>query len=283
MKNLFFILLTSFVFSHLEVSAYIPPSRFIFEQTVKKNPPEAIHFETEVTLTRGVDQFKIKEQWYMNSDNTFHVHAQGLGLLKDQFKTDLIFSGSKKNFSLNGQKSSVTSSNEIPERLIKMNSLDRMGNYFERLNVIPAGALNKKIFSVKNNEYSYEVESFVRLSRALGLTSYLIKLNPYAQQEEPALWIEQDRFAIRKVRFPSGAVAEFDLYADYEKTFHLPRKITITWAANKAEIKITPLGKKAPIKNSEFLLSALEESKGLNQISHIPGADIVTEFYSRFR
>lgn len=263
--------------------AYIPPGRFVLEQTAKKIPADPIHFEAEITLTHGVDQFKLKEQWYMNSDNTFHIQVQGLGVLKNFIKSDYIYSGGRRQYSLNSQKLHQAASSEIPEVFLKMNSFDRLTKTFEKMRILPSGVINKKIFSVKNNEYSYEVESYLRLSRAEGVICYLLKINPYSQQEEPALWIEQDRFAIRKIRFPSGAVAEYESYFDYEKNFQLPKKITLTWGAHKAEIKITMLGKKAPIKNPDFLISNLEDSRNLATSSDLPGANIINEFYSRFR
>lgn len=273
--------------SSLKIFGYIPPSRFIIEQTVKKNPVESLHFETEVTLSKGVDLFKIKERWYLSSDNNFHVSSQGLGNLKDLLSLDIIYSGGKKHLSIRAQKLTQPASFEMAEKLMKINSVDRFSSFFEKLNILPKGSLRKKIFSSKNNEYSYEVESFVRLSRALGLPSYLLKVNPYSQEEEPALWIEQDRFAVKKIRLPSGATVELDSYVDFEKSFHLPQKITYSWGGSKAVVKIIPisskLANKFPIKNPDLLISSLEESKSLELLNVIPGSDLITEFYSRFR
>ena len=85
-------------------------------------------------------------------------------------------------------------------------------------------------------------EPFVRLARSGGTINYAfgsIATGEAAHTHPRGLWIEQDQFVLRKIRFHSGAELSAERYSNYSRGLDYPRKRTLQWENQTVNIQNT--------------------------------------------
>jgi hypothetical protein len=124
----------------------------------------------------------------------------------------------------------------------------------------------------------------LRLGRVGGVVNYAIgEPTPVGAAPLPGLWIEQDQFLVRKVRFPDQVSVLADQYQHLELNLWLPKVRTVNWNSQLAQIHL--INARSYPKSSPNQL-ALLNPKSLSERAvplRLPEDPVLREFYSRFR
>lgn len=241
--------------------AYIPPTDFILSRTAENTPRGHLSVEYSVQFENGPHQYMTRESWIFGENGQMKLKvSQG-------FQLDIAYSPSERVFLDKQGRKAQRLSAEFIERLHFLKSHDA---YIKAMNDqgIPKDRIQNPI-----------------LSRGAGVVNYgFFERAPVADDQGqgtvlfPGIWIEQDQFLFRQVRFRSQALLQMEEYQQVGKAF-FPKLQSLQWGKNKVVIKTISVNEKKAIKPNDFLV---ESSLDLSMVP----AEIkstVLEFYSRFR
>src|SRR5690606_37658128 len=134
-------------------------------------------------------------------------------------------------------------------------------------------------------DFKYEPEPWVRLSRTGGVVNYAfgVPTPPTQELNSPGLWIEQDEFVIRKLRFPNQVEMIADNYSQFSRNLRYPRQRTIRWGNNSVNIRLLNASARPAASANQLLPTSLDKNSVTDGIQSLPASSTVLEFYSRFR
>lgn len=260
MKHLFLFLF----FSQL-ASAYIPPTRVIFQKLSENSGSGGYEIVKEVHFN-SPEAFPLKETWKIENERIFKVTIEPLGSTKKDKMHILYVNGQKAVIS--NQKREVSKLPiEHAERLFHFRNVENLAAYFTNLQVLSSASGNLDL---------------ARLNRAQGVISYGLgkKTAESSNSLLPYLWIEQDRFVIRKVRFENGTEVRTEAFQTYPKGLYHPQEINLKWGEKSARIKTVSVTlKKWP--SDTFQIKNLEDSQKFLSEQLVDSTS--QEFYKRFR
>lgn len=260
--------------------AYVPPFQFIAGRVVKHHGRNAYVIEQEVTITSGNETVTGIEKWTVEDGATLQLSLKGpLGR-----GTFVYLRGTKTWKDASSSLKSETQSKEFTEPFFHSRTAAGLVDQIVTASILSRSQMNppkKPIRSLKDIQYS--PETYVRLGRTSGAIAYALgQPTPVnAPKPFPGLWIEQDRFHIRKIRFPTTAEVVADEYSEFAYDLAFPRQRTITWDGKTARIqvlKVTAIGSKGSISNQ--VLSAKDVSVEWPETAT---SAAIQEFYRRFR
>jgi hypothetical protein len=267
------------------VFAYIPPTRMILQRTAENSGSGVYSIEQEVQFNNAQDSLFLRETWVIENDRTMRVTITGTKDLKDQIKMQFVYAGGQR-WNLNGSRENHRISEDFLEKYFNFRSTDHLANTLVNLKILPTNALAKKSFPTKNLEnFKYEPEDFVRLSRAGGVPNYAFgPPSPSEGASSPGIWIEQDQFLVRKFRLPSQVEVTADNYNQYARGLNYPKIRTIRWGQNTVTIRLIGItAQRGGVASSLFQPNSLDISTKLDGLNNQPAKDAILEFYSRFR
>ena len=264
--------------------AYIPSSQYIIQKTINNHGKGYYRIEQEVTFPFGNDQKVIKETWYSDDGKNFYLLAKGRG-----FHLERLY--------VNGKVYAKNSDGEIkkldwPTEFIEPWFLTTSTSVFRRLitkaNIAGPEALNWEPVK-KLKEVTSVNDLPLRLSRNRGIVMYAYG-GPTPQGDEnlkPTLWIEQDKFVIRRLRFSSTSEVVADEYSEYSRDLQFPKTRVLNWESHNVPIRViqvTSLGTRS--KRGKELISydgfaKSEKNKTLVEENLVN--DVIRDFYARFR
>lgn len=280
MQRIAFILTLLFVGA---ANAYIPPTRMIIERTAENGGSGSYTIEQEVQFSNGPDVLALRETWEIDRGQAMKVTVSGVRDLKDKVRAQILYAGGQKwDLSPSGKRESARIPADFTERLFHWRDLNTAAAQLTAMRLIPASAFQKKALPRKSEDIRHTSEEGVRLSRTGGAIAWAFgnPSSPTSEQREPGLWIEQDQFLIRKIRFPSLAEMTADQYASYARGLQLPKVRTIQWGANTVTVRLLSVNGKGP---TTLSTSALEITPRWDGLAGQPAQKTVEEFYSRFR
>lgn len=260
MKLFFFILFVA------QISfAYIPPTRVIFQKLAENSGSGGYEIVKEIHFNNP-EAFPLKETWKIENERVFKVTVEPLNSTSKSKMHVLYINGQKVTLS-NKKKELSKLSIEHAERLFHFRNVDNLAAYFTNLQVLSSASGNLDL---------------ARLNRAQGVITYGIgrKTPEGSSNLQPYLWIEQDRFVIRKVRFENGTEIRTEAFQTYPRGLYHPQEINLKWNDKSARIKTISVNlKKWPA--GTFQLKSLEDSESF--ISEQLVDSTSQEFYKRFR
>lgn len=249
------------LFSNLFVSsfAYTPPSDFILQRTAENALRSPIAIEYEVTIKTPNHSTTIMEQWYIESPEKMRLRVS------KGPQIEIVYQNNERSFLDRQGRKSQRISSEFLERPAFLASPESLRKFIQDLGV-PANSLT----------------GAPPLSRADGVVNYgFFQRTPEAVQVlNPGVWVEQDHFLPRQVRFKSGAQLNLSDYRPYGKTTMLPYQKTIRWKNSQAELRITRVIEKKKFAPQE--LTTLETTLDFGTME-TELKQAVLEFYSRYR
>ena len=158
------------------------------------------------------------------------------------------------------------------------------------LKIVPQKILTKeqKIRTLKDINNNHE--PYIRLARSGGTINYAFgKASPIGATTLPAgLWIEQDRFVIRRLRLPSQAEIGAEDFDDFSGLLY-PKNRSVSWDQKTVSLKTVRV---AALPTSEelkqrfqvsYLRSKRRETKNAITTPADLAANQIKDFYSRFR
>lgn len=264
--------------------AYIPPTTTILEKTAENAGTGTYVIEQEVRLVRANEQVLFKEIWSVESDKTMRLQVIPEASQRNAFRYQAIYSGGNR-WTLNFDKK--RQSQKLPEEFAEK------WFFFKGKESLAQALLNHKILSSLPSpqspkktktglDYKVEPEKGVRLSRAQGVVSY--GFGDLDQATSPALWIEQDQFVLRKLKWSTQATMVTDNIKSYVKNLRLPENQVIQWDQSRAEIHVLNVTlKPAAAIKKDFQLTSLDQIQSFEGFKSEESQRLTEEFFARFR
>ncbi len=270
----------SFAFS-LQAFAYVPNSKFILIRLAKNNGKGFYQVEQDVQFRTDTDPIVLRERWTVENGDSLRLTVTGKSAT-ETFRHEVLYKDGKR-YAVDATGAVKTSNlpSEFFEPYLYLRGSKSILDMLVRQKVIPANfnAYKKQVKSFNN--VVYPAETFVRLSRGGGTITYAIG-NPTpanATRPNPGVWIEQDSFLLRRLRYPTRAEVESDNHLFASGGFRIPRDRTVTWETSAATIKVASVkGAQSSVASKLLTTASLQGAK-----QKLPDALAVQDFYSRFR
>lgn len=265
--------------------AYILPTRVILDKTADNAGRGIYAIEQEVQFANGADNLSLKETWLIENDHTMRLTVTGTKELQSTVRLQFVYNNGQRYDLPGGKVHAQKVSPDFMEKYFNFRNGEQLGQALVNLKLIPASALSRPPVPKKGDDFKYQPEPFVRLSRTGGVVNYAFGVpTPVDQQENnPGLWIEQDQFVIRKIRLPSQAEMTADNYSQFAHGLSYPRDRVIRWDNNSVNIRLISASARTGNANSLFQPSSLDVPVKLDGLNGQPARDAVIQFYSRFR
>jgi len=252
------------VFS-LFAEAYVPNTRMILSRTVENSGSGGYQIEKEVKFSNPEIPV-LKESWNLENERTLRLTVVPVGP-KPAPKLTILWSGGQRHLLLGGTKETTRPSAENAERLFHFRTTDNFVQYLHQQSILQATSGNLDL---------------ARLNRAQGVVTWgLGKITEEGSDRlAPYLWIEQDRFVIRKVRFASKSELTADSFQVYAKGLHYPDVVTLAWDDQKVRLTTQSVSQKK-FTPPFFQASQIEDSQEFMRL--MAKWPVVSDFYKRFR
>ncbi len=285
-RKTFFLFASILVFFD-QAHAFIPPPRMILVRTAENQGQGPVEVKLEVVISSQQDSLVVREVWQIENSATMKVAVVGQDALRELFRFDLLYRDGKKYWRTPSEGiKSMRLPNDFFENWFHARSSENLANLIIASNILPANFQNQKPFVQKKDKFVYEALDFLSLARVGGTVNYLFGRRLSGDgQSAPAVWIEQDLFRIRKIRFPSGATVRADQYANLKRNLDYPRQRVAVWENGSAHIRV--------LSGGDFKATGQTFSPNhLTPFSQWPDEvvndrkasfKILREFYSRFR
>ncbi len=260
--------------------AYIPKTKTILSRVVDNAGAGPYLVEQEVQFPVGTDSFTVKETWYIDNENNMVLEVHGTRELKDRLHFVISYQGNKKSWVTSKGAQSHALSFDFIEKPFYIRRSDSLGQHFIQAGILPPLALARKATPRNLNEVHYQQEAWVRMGRVGGSLAWVFgePAKPDSTQLPPGLWIEQDQFYIRKIRWPQQVELTADNYSSFSRGLNLPKNRILRWSAGQVNIQLLSAksfsSKERPNKNAAFNIGVLQ---------NLPVRAAFEEFYTRFR
>jgi len=261
----------------------------ILDRTAKNQGNTGYVIDLEISFDNKSQTQVVKEHWVIENAESLRVFARGERDLKEQLSLLRIYDKSKKFYmDESGTVRSTRFSGEFFEPLFHIRTVKKLHRALIDLSILPEASTRHKSAPIDVKEPTYDKVPYLRLSRAAGVIAYALGMPPQkdATQLNPEIWIEQDRFVIRKMRLPSQTEIVADDYQKFVGSLSFPQTRTVRWANNSVKIRVINI-KNTPVtsKIRELLSPKIftEEKKKAEKLNVLPEDPIIQEFYSRFR
>lgn len=276
----FFILIAALLGS-LTSFAYIPPVRMILER-VSDNAGNGIYvIEQEVQINTGLDPIYLRETWTVENDRTFRLSVTGTKDLRDSIQLQFVYvNGQKWQLKEGNRRESFKISEEFAERYFHVRNFENLIGYLQILKVLPSPLPQRK---APGKDGKFDLEPYLRLSRTDGAVTYALgqPTPPDTKERLPGIWIEQDQFVVRKVRFPSQAEVVAENYAVFTRGLNFPKLRTIQWGTNTVYLRVLSVtGKNS---SEAFQPQSLDTPRMIKNLPNAAVQSLIEEFYTRFR
>ncbi len=268
---------------------YIPKTRMILSRVLKNNGSSIYVVNQEVHFKTESDAIVVKETWTIENGRTLRLTARGGLTESDKWQYNVIYrDGRRFIFEEDDKVHNYPQSAEFVEPFFHFRKLDNLIARLIQVKILPQNILMPKqpVYSLK--QLTYEPEPFARLSRTSGYIAYALgnATPPGADVALPGVWIEQDSFLLRKLRFKSQAELNANQYQRFARGLKLPKDRTLTW--NNHSVFIRTLSAKVMrggvATSSRFSPKNMEKLKSkLSSDRRAPAHPLIKEFYARFR
>ncbi len=276
------------LFLALTLWAYIPPTKMILQRTVENSGSGVYAIDQEVQFSNGTDTVSWREIWLVENERNLRLTVVPPKDQADKIKIQYVYAGGQRWSLASGKKKeSQKISEDFVERWFHYRHVDAFQNALLQNQIIPelpkATTVSKK--SKSTDEPKYEPENFVRLGRSQNVVTYSFGTPTPAPDEKmnPGLWIEQDLFLIRKIRWANQAEITADDHAPYAKGLQFPKTRVLKWGPNTVTMKVLNVVSRSGKVNNFFQPQSLDYVTTFEGIQSSPLKPMIEEFYTRFR
>lgn len=266
--------------------AYIPKTKIVLEKTAKNHGKGVYSIQLEVSFRNDLGNQTIVENWIIENGESMFVEARS-----GNFNYAAVYKSKQKYFmDESGSEKAAKLSPDFFEDIFHFRGTDSLATEFVSLGVVPARILAKdpRIRTLK--DIKAEREPYIRLSRSSGVVTYALGRPTPADSATPlpGVWIEQDRFNIRRVRFSSQAELIADDYNEYGRGLLYPRTRTINWGSQSVSIrtiKVSAINLTNDLKSklSPSFIRTRKQTQIQSTTADGEMGPLVKEFYQRFR
>lgn len=254
--------------------AYIPPTRVILEKTVENAGTASYQIEKEVRFSNS-EIPTLKETWYVENDRTMRLTVTPImptppGAVLP--KLTVLYINGIKHMMSGGSKETSKISDEMAEKLFHFRRTESFIQYLNQLHI-----LNSSLSSPQGNlELS-------RLNRSQGVVTFGIGRAGEEGRKgvSPYVWIEQDTFTLKRIRFSENTEMTANNYQAFPKGLNYPMVVNINWTDQKVRINTLSVSMIKKFQPTIFQSAQLEDSRLFQQ--NLSRWNAVIEFYKRFR
>lgn len=272
----YFLLLSLFI-GHFAVAALLP-TKFVFERVVEQNPKQNFVLEQEISFG-DLEPLILKETWQVHSPDLMRLTV--VDTRNQKVILSVLYRNKKRLTNLDGQLQTQELPKEFLQKLFFIPTASEFAQQATKWGVIPNNALANPPPAVRSSQITYKEEPFVRLARSQGTITYAYgPISLSAEEKYPGLWVEQDLFQIKKIRFPSKATLTVGEYSNIAPKVFFPKTWSFQWDSKSVKMKLKNTSFKN-IDSSKLQSTPLELSR-FTDISQPELKEQVEEFYSRF-
>lgn len=267
----------------LSAEAYIPSSRTIAIRTAKNNGKGAYTIDQDVQFRAGSESITLRERWMIQDGDNMRVTV--VGPANSNIRFDAFYKSGKRTApDSSGNLKTANTPVEFLEKYLHARTSDELLGSFVRAGIVPASFLQPRQRFNPNAKVSHIPEPYVRLGRSNGVINWVFGAPTPAESSKQlaSVWIEQDAFSLRRIRFQTEAEMNANQYILQPGNAMFPRERVVTWNGNTAVIRlisVKPLA--APQVASALNPASLTPAEA--KASKLPDQESVREFYSRFR
>lgn len=281
------VLFITIIFSPLSYT-YVPDYKMIMSRVAENHGRGYYEIKQDMMFSSDGEPLVIEETWVVTSEGNYSLTLKGKGILKNQVNGTIIYKGGKKFFVTSALRTTRPGPDYM-EYLFHFRYSKKVKPKIVAMGIAPAESLkNRPIYleDKSENMKPFPRQNFLRLSRSGGVINYAIGIPtpPNQSEDNPGIWIEQDRFHITKIRNKNSSTVDATQYTRYPRKFWFPKQRTYSWAGGAVPsqiISIRPL----PRSNSSALLispNRLNKEKQAAQLK-LPENKLIQTFYQRFR
>ncbi len=267
-------------------AAYVPSSRTIVSRLVRNDGKGIYAIEQDVNF-RGVGEgLTLRERWVVENGDSMRLTVLSTSAgAQIPVRLDVLYKDGRR---IGPDMKGAIKITGVPLEAIEPFFHARTSKGFldaiTRAGLVPSGfPLAKPAFNINAKTQPVPApESFVRLGRVAGFVAYVFgePTPPESTKALPGVWIEQDSFVLRKLRFPSESEITADRHSS-QAGLRFPRTRVVTWGSNTVEIRVVSVKPLTAPQAAPFLSSATLQADAKN--TRLPTDEQVKEFYSRFR
>lgn len=259
--------------------AYIPSAEFISTRAVRNAGQGLYQLRKEIVFSNQSRSITVTEHWWIQNEGLMFLKVESPSF------TQFYLYKNGKRYSFNKEQGLVATNassgfymplffernpNEFRETLVKKR-------------IAPAQTFRKRPIIKTNKDISSVAqlnEPYIKLSRVKNTVAVLLGFA--AQNESKAgIWLEQDRFAIRKIRFEDQSELNVDQIAELSRNLNIPKTYSLNWNEQTVQVE---LSQGNSISKPSTFFNENEFSKLANQVRSIPEDNShVIEFYRKFR
>jgi hypothetical protein len=277
--------LVTISFYTLSSAAYILRPQTILQKMIRNNGVGIYQIEQELVFSSSdSDSLVIKETWQVKDQDTIKLVAIGTRAQKETFRFSTLYSGGQKIFlDAAGNKQNQAMPSDFFERYFFFRKSQALATQLIRDQIVRPEFFRVGI-SKSGNEFIYPRDPQLNLGRVGGGVTYFFgtPTPPDSTEAMPGLWVEQDQFFIRKLRFKSQAEMVVEKASNYGRGFIFPKNRTLRWGVISVSINtLNVLGLSE--KQAVFTSTSLQPNQIPSATSDDSPWKLVSEFYTRFR
>jgi len=238
---------------------FVIPLQTAMKKSVALTGNQIFSVDQDVIFKSETEDVVIKENWLIEGDKNLILTATGQGAMKDSFKAVIVYNSKNKTSIIGKNRVTEVVNSDFFERYLSIRSVASFANYLNDLGIAKA----------------------IRLSRVGGAPGLAIG-EPSTNVLKPQIWLDQETFQIRKIRFPSETEITFDDYAQYDKIWY-PRLKTVNWGHQSATIRVRQVSTKVKANLTNFYPQKLDQPTEINLANKGQIGLTIQEFYTRFR
>lgn len=286
-KSLRMISLIMILFSGVAAEAYIPSAQTISNRVARGHGRGAYAVEQEVHFRTAAEPIVLRERWTVINGETMRLSVSSLKSSADSTSGGVSFeavyrAGKRALADSSGQPKTTNMSLEFTEPFIHARSGKGFLSLLVRSRIVAPSILQEPPRITKVELARPQPDPHIWLGRTAGVVTWVFgePTPPQAPKTNPAAWIEQDAFVLRRLRFPTDAEFSADQYSNFAGSIRLPRERTLNWGDNSVFIRITAV---RAIKEDQAAKLVDSRSLASAKSPRLPDIAQIREFYSRFR
>lgn len=274
-----FILIITLLLSSVSVSAYIPSADFIINKAVKNAGSGIYQLRKEIVFANQARPVTVTEHWWIQNDDLMFLKAESPAF------TQYFLYKDGKRYTFNSQNSMQATG--LAEDFYMPLFFQRNSQGFKetliRKKLAPVQTFKKRPV-VRNAKEAHVIgqlqEPYLKLSRVKNTSSYLLGFASESE-DRAGIWLEQNQFTIKKIKFEDSAELSVDQHAELSKGLTTPKTYVVIWGGQTAQVELSQ-GNSIP--NGSTFFNENEFSKLSQQVKPIPDDyTSVIEFYKKFR